>query len=520
MTPGELLAGLDDRFRLLDGGRRRQRQRTLDATLDWSYELLDPDQRALFRLLGVFAGGFDLEAVVAIHSGAQTAPDHAGHPPSGVPTRRLLEALVAKSLVVRADPGPSTSDGKGGTGARFLLLETVKAYAESRLRSDGGFESVRNQHLDHYHRLATSHGRVMVPEVGLGARLGNERGNLTAAFEWAVAQHRWVAAGELLLGALPAYELQGSAREGMHLYRLCINGVRAVDAQLADYLTVAVLLSLALLDSWGEVREVAQGILGSSDANCRLAGYGLLSLATFPLDRSASKGYMKSAEACLAEIVSQPRDLNSELAQLWLALVRANIAGYSQDLDRVRAFADELVLFESRNQYVSFLSMRMSAMASACSVIFGEPGLAISTVDRFRVSASNDTFGDDIRAFAYLALNELEPARELIRRHAKRGIEGRTSREANDSVLLLGALAHAEGDHDIAESLIMQTGFCRHIATTLLGRDLAARMGVSGEHATSQARAHSFSSADEQGVLGMTMAMNALRAELARRDWS
>ena len=59
MTPTELLAGLSDRFNLLSGGRRRQRQRTLEATLDWSYKLLTAEQQRVFRALGVFVDGSD-----------------------------------------------------------------------------------------------------------------------------------------------------------------------------------------------------------------------------------------------------------------------------------------------------------------------------------------------------------------------------------------------------------------------------------------------------------------------------
>jgi predicted ATPase/class 3 adenylate cyclase len=537
MTPQELLNGLDDRFRLLDGGRRRQRQRTLDATLAWSYELLDAQQQTLFRSLGVFVGGFDLEAVMAI-SGAGLLVDTtdmtqmADRPNMGgsatsqgmrdeTPTdvRRLLEALVAKSLVVRAESHESRSDDRKVGAARFVLLETVKAYAEKCLRSEGTYEQLRHAHLSHYHQLVSAHGRIMVPELRLGARLKNDRGNLTAAFDWAVEQEHWLLAGEVLLGALSAYELHGAAREAKYLYDRCVGPIRKLDMELADYLTVAMLLSLALLDAWAQAREVASEILGSRNPNCRVAGHGLLSLAMFPIDRSVSDRHMESAEAALLEIGSDAHDLNAELARLWLALVKSNLAGYSHDLEQVRSCANELKRFEETNTYVSFLSMRLSAMAAACSVMFREPHEAIITVDRFRTLATNDTFGDDIRVFAYLAQGQLDPALELTRRHTKRGLEGRISREANDSLLLLSALAFFEGDNDVARYLILRTGFCRHIAMTLLARHLADRLGILEEHAEAQLAAHSFSKDHPEGVLGATMAMNELRTELVRRGW-
>ena len=79
MSPAELLAGLDDRFQLLSGGRRRSRQRTLEATLDWSYDLLDPDEQRVLRSLGVFVDGFDLDAPGHIVGAGPTYGQHEHH---------------------------------------------------------------------------------------------------------------------------------------------------------------------------------------------------------------------------------------------------------------------------------------------------------------------------------------------------------------------------------------------------------------------------------------------------------
>ena len=153
MNPAELLAGLDDRFQLLSGGRRRSRQRTLEATLDWSYDLLDPEEQRVCRALGVFVDGFDLDAVAAV-----TGLDrrHAtGH----------VETLQAKSLVVRADKRKAT---------RFRLLETVKAYAEDRLVDTGEAEAIRDGHLAHLHRLAMAEGRRVLGSLDVGLRLRHD----------------------------------------------------------------------------------------------------------------------------------------------------------------------------------------------------------------------------------------------------------------------------------------------------------------------------------------------------------
>ena len=115
-TPGEVLAGLDDRFALLRAGRRRgvvQRQRTLEATIEWSHDLLDDDERAFFRRLGVYAGPFLMSTVPGVTGYSRGA------------SLDLVDSLVAKSLLVPAVVRGSVTS--------YRLLETVKAFAIDRL---------------------------------------------------------------------------------------------------------------------------------------------------------------------------------------------------------------------------------------------------------------------------------------------------------------------------------------------------------------------------------------------------
>ncbi|MFC8506183.1 ATP-binding protein [Streptomyces sp. NPDC057411] len=114
LTPRQIADRLDDRFLLLTSGSRTvlPRQQTLRAVVDWSWELLDAQERALLRQASVFAGGWDLAAAEALHQ--DTAADTLG----------VLGALVEKSLVV-ATP---TDDGE----MRYRLLETIHEYAVER----------------------------------------------------------------------------------------------------------------------------------------------------------------------------------------------------------------------------------------------------------------------------------------------------------------------------------------------------------------------------------------------------
>ena len=127
--PEALLARLDSRLGMLTGGARDlpERQRTLRATLDWSYELLDAPERLLFARLGVFSGGFDLEAAEAVCD-----PDSELDVPAGV------ESLVGQSLVL-------AGEGTGGE-PRFTMLETIREYAAARLAEGEEADAFRRRH--------------------------------------------------------------------------------------------------------------------------------------------------------------------------------------------------------------------------------------------------------------------------------------------------------------------------------------------------------------------------------------
>ncbi|MEV3983116.1 BTAD domain-containing putative transcriptional regulator [Nonomuraea sp. NPDC049758] len=131
----ELAARLDDRFRLLSAGMRDApaRQRTLRATIDWSWELLSDEERAVLRRLAAHADGCTLEAAEAVCA------------EPGVDVLDVLARLVDRSLVAVA-PGP--------LGPRYRLLESVTAYCLERLREAGEHDLLRERHARYYTDLA------------------------------------------------------------------------------------------------------------------------------------------------------------------------------------------------------------------------------------------------------------------------------------------------------------------------------------------------------------------------------
>jgi len=172
LTPGAFLARLDRRLALLRGGGsdRPLRHQTLRATLDWSFELLDPDARELLARLSVFRGGFALDAVEAV---AAVEPALASDPLDA------LTALVEHSLVRRSDIAREPY---------FSMLDTIREYAFERLSDTGRVEAVAAAHGRHVGALATSLGGAVILRDGAAhmARLERENDNLRAALRWAL----------------------------------------------------------------------------------------------------------------------------------------------------------------------------------------------------------------------------------------------------------------------------------------------------------------------------------------------
>ncbi|PAZ10348.1 AfsR family transcriptional regulator [Streptomyces sp. SA15] len=168
LTPRQIADRLDDRFRLLTSGSRTvlPRQQTLRAVVDWSWELLDEDERDVLRRLSVFAGGCELAAAEAV---------------CGPAAFDALGSLVDKSLVVAAPSGSGEM--------RYRLLETVAEYAGERLDEAGRRADAERAHLTYYREFARTTEPLLRGPSQLAAieRLEREAENIRAALQRAVA---------------------------------------------------------------------------------------------------------------------------------------------------------------------------------------------------------------------------------------------------------------------------------------------------------------------------------------------
>jgi predicted ATPase/class 3 adenylate cyclase/DNA-binding CsgD family transcriptional regulator len=170
MTPAEIVARLDHLFRVL--GQRSDHvdhHRTLRATLDWSYDLLEADEQLLLSQLAIFAPGFSLAAVEALTQGTSGERD----------VLDVLSGLVGKSMVV--------AEAMSGT-TRLRLLETVRAYGLEKAAEGAGQDQAKRRHIEFYTRLAEELvGPTVIADVNARAKqLAIDAGNIRLALDYAV----------------------------------------------------------------------------------------------------------------------------------------------------------------------------------------------------------------------------------------------------------------------------------------------------------------------------------------------
>jgi predicted ATPase/DNA-binding CsgD family transcriptional regulator len=202
LAPAQILERLTERFALLSRGSRSapERQQTLRASVEWSFDLCAKPERILWARVSVFTAGCELDAIEGI------CADEC------LPAEDLLEAvagLVDKSILVR--------DDSGGETARYRMLETLHDYGQEKLTEAGEQDELRRRHRDWYTNLARRfEADVISPrQPAWVARLDRERPNLRAALAFSLADPDGVEAAMAIPASLVRYwGLRGLHREG------------------------------------------------------------------------------------------------------------------------------------------------------------------------------------------------------------------------------------------------------------------------------------------------------------------
>jgi non-specific serine/threonine protein kinase len=191
---------LDERFRVLTAGDRSAlpRHRTMRALIDWSYDLLSDDERALFRKLSIFAGGFTLETSAAICGDFEI---------DVIAVVDLLSSLVDKSLVQAEVVGDDT---------RYRLLESTRQYAREKLRNAGEEDAVAHEHARAFLGLSEQLDDAWetTPDRVWFLKAEPELENFRAALSWAFGARGDVLLGQRLASALRRVWSSFGAAEG------------------------------------------------------------------------------------------------------------------------------------------------------------------------------------------------------------------------------------------------------------------------------------------------------------------
>lgn len=268
LTPAEIAARLDDRFRLLAGGSRTAlpRQQTLQAAVDWSYRLLSEPERLLLSRLAVFTGGWTLAAAEQVCAGDGIERDE---------ILTLLSRLVDKSLVVMDDAGIAT---------RYFLLETIRQYAIEKLNAGDEAKAMRDRHLAYYLKL---HDQVVDELTGVKPKrqvlyvklLNPEIDNIRLAIRWSIDTDQMEVAHSLIQG------FYGLLYPTAHIHEMTgwLSLIASNPAMNDRIRASAILLAADAYNAVGSFREGQSVInqlmtIGASQDDKHLLARGLLGL--------------------------------------------------------------------------------------------------------------------------------------------------------------------------------------------------------------------------------------------------
>ena len=437
LPPQAMLRRLDDRFRLLAGGPADlpDRHRTLRATLDWGYDLLNEAERRLFRRLGIFRGAFAAPAVVAVCFDAAEEVDE-------VETFDLLASLLDKSLLVRRENG----DGE----PRFSMLETVRAYAAGQL-ADAERVDLRRRHATFFRDLAERGVPELTPATQAVplAELAAAADDLRAALQWALEQD----------DPEPALRLTGSLWWFWYLHGEYREGRRWVDAALAragDLETPArarTLLGAAKLRFLECDYPAAERLLDRCNDLARRLGESRVLAAALQMQGSIAReqGYYDGAMDLHAESLrlwerlgdegGVARSLNYLAFSSWLLGDLAGAAGHGADtFERFQALQDrEGMAWSLLNQAAAAYYAGDLALAR----LKGREALGLAGDASYKEGSA---WGLNLLGLVALREHRVDPAAALLKRslelHRDLGDRWRMS----SVVEALAAVARSRGD--------------------------------------------------------------------------
>jgi predicted ATPase/class 3 adenylate cyclase len=350
LTVADINTRLKDRYKLLTGGARvlQERQQTLRALVDWSYELLNQAEQTVLQRLGVFVGGFDMAAAEAV-CGAE--------PLDILDILDILGSLVEKSLVMLEERDE---------GARYRMLETIRDYAREKLEQSDELAATAARHCEHYFVMAkaVNHG-LTGPEQAdwiwrVEAELDNVRSAMTLALAGGVDPFIAVKFGVALQGF---WILRGYSSEGRKLVRaaLALPAIQASDIAQAWALYVGA----ALAESQSDHTEARQMLEACLELRRRQGNPGNIAATLSTL----SVAHLQAGDAAQAEV--------GELEALQIFRQLGDQAGESIGLLHLGQIAvhlgDDARAFEHLEQALAIArEIEHQELEGECELVLGE----------------------------------------------------------------------------------------------------------------------------------------------------
>jgi predicted ATPase/DNA-binding SARP family transcriptional activator/DNA-binding CsgD family transcriptional regulator len=438
LPPQALLERIRDRFKLLTGGSRElsERQRTLRSTIEWSYELLEEEEKALFGRLSVFSGGATLEATEVVCNAA------------GVHSVDALEdasSLLDKSLLGR-------EEGVEGE-TRLEMLETIREYAQEKLEESGEVETIKRAHAEYFLSLAEEAEPMLwgPDDAAWLDRLEREHDNMRAALSWSMEQD------EVEL----ALRLGGALRWFWHMTGYYSEGRNWLEAAL---------------DKEGPA---------STEARIKaLAGVGSLAQDQGDFDRAeaaAEEGLKLSVEAGLGEEVAA--EIQNELS---------DVARQRGDYERAAALCEASLAFHRKAKNTVGIAWSLGTLSNVVAyrgdheraMQLYEEGIALCRQlgGAYLLGAFLINLG-----YVYLLEGNLERATALNQEAADLFREqGRRSGGLQYALDNLGWAMFLRGEYDKASTLLKESlALCHEVGDRMIASEilegLACSAGAKGE---------------------------------------
>ena len=418
-----LARSLDDRFKVLTAGGRTAlpRHRTLGALIDWSYDLLARNEQTLFKRLGVFAGGFSLDAMRAVCGGDDFENGE---------IVELLVSLTDKSLVI-AD--------MAGKHERYRLLESTRAYALEKLAADGERDGMARRHAEYFRDEARAahkrwgHGSVAAWLSDVEAEIDNYR----TALEWALTDQHDAALGGTIAGCLIRLWFDGGlAAEG----RYWIDRAQAlVDETAYPGVAARLWLGRGVLSDGKSKHDCAERSIplyrSAGDERGELGALLVLGYSCFQMGRLEQASVATSTALAMARQLGDAVKVASSLNQL--GIIQCDLGDVAAGR---RSFTEALATFKALDNESGFAQV-VSCLAElefACGQFEEALRLASEALETHsRGKNAADTAIDYINIAAYsIPLGDVDGARKAAREAL------RWSRQGQRTVSTAIALQH------------------------------------------------------------------------------